>query len=88
MQVRRFRPGLDYTVATAGDMGESVQLEATLCFVGSEGEAAEGAWGSDEVGGFQCYIAADEEATAAAETYRYDFFCTLPSCPHIAPTAC
>lgn len=27
-QVRRFRPGLDYTVATAGGMGEVVQLEA------------------------------------------------------------
>jgi prolyl 3-hydroxylase /prolyl 3,4-dihydroxylase len=68
--VRRFRPGLDYTVATAGGMGAKVQLEATLCFVDSDGEAAQGAWGSDEVGGFQCYIAADEEATAAAETYR------------------
>lgn len=75
MQVRRFRPGLDYTVATAGGMGEAVQLEATLCFVDSEGEASEGAWGSDDVGGFQCYIAADEEATAAAETYR-----CLPAC--------
>lgn len=51
-------------------MGEAVQLEATLCYVDSEGEASEGSWGSDDVGGFQCYIAADEEATAAAETYR------------------
>jgi prolyl 3-hydroxylase /prolyl 3,4-dihydroxylase len=71
VQVRRFRPGLDYTVASAGGMGAAVQLEATLCFVDCEGEAAEGAWGSDEVGGFQCYIAADEEATAAAETYKH-----------------
>lgn len=70
-EVRRFRPGLDYTVATGGGLGAAAQLEATLCFVdaGSEDKAA--AWGSDEVGGFQCYILADDEAMAAAETYRY-----------------
>ena len=56
-----------------------MQLEATLCFVDSEGEAAEGAWGSDDVGGFQCYVAADKEATTAAETYRCMLAC-LPAC--------
>lgn len=69
-QVRRFRPGLDYTVATAGGMGAAVQLEATLCFVSADTEDKAAAWGSDEVGGFQCYILADDDATAAAETYR------------------
>lgn len=75
-EVRRFRPGLDYTVATGGGLGAAAQLEATLCFVdaGSEDKAA--AWGSDEVGGFQCYILADDDAMAAAETYRY---------PHVTP---
>eukprot|EP00892_Ulva_mutabilis_P005320 jgi/Ulvmu1/315/UM001_0319.1 len=68
--VRRFRPGLDYTVATAGGTGAAVQLEATLCFVSASREDEAAAWGSDEVGGFQCYILADDEAAAAAETYR------------------
>jgi hypothetical protein len=33
--VRRFRPGLDYTVAHFGDMTKDPRLDATLCFVGS-----------------------------------------------------
>jgi hypothetical protein len=73
-QLRRFRPGLDYTVATgvlASEGAEALpRLDATLCFVDDEAESDALAWQSGEVGGFQCYIVADEEANAAAETYR------------------
>ena len=86
--LRRFRPGVDYTVATGApvdtpvdtDVGNSSnggaaaaaapRLDATLCFVDDSDETAAAAWASDDVGGFQCYIAADDEADAAAETYR------------------
>lgn len=74
-RVRRFRPGLDYTVATAGlSAAAAPRLEATLCFVDDAGEAAAAAWASDDVGGFQSYILGDDEANTAAETYR----CALP----------
>lgn len=73
-ELRRFRPGLDYTVATgilSSEGAEAIsRLDATLCFVDDEGESDALAWHSDEVGGFQCYIVSDEEANAAAETYR------------------
>jgi len=70
MQVRRFRPGLDYTIAHFGVLSDRPQLDATLCFVDDGGEESRAAWASDDLGGFQCYILADEEANAAAETYR------------------
>jgi prolyl 3-hydroxylase /prolyl 3,4-dihydroxylase len=82
--LRRFRPGLDYTVATgaAHDSPPHITpasppplLDATLCFVDDDGEEKATAWASDDVGGFQCYIAADDEADAAAETYT----CALSS---------
>ena len=51
-------------------MSDKPQLDATLCFVDESDEDARLAWASDELGAFQCYILADEEANAAAETYR------------------
>ena len=45
------------------------RLDATLCFADDSDETAAAAWASDDVGGFQCYIVADDEADAAAETY-------------------
>jgi prolyl 3-hydroxylase /prolyl 3,4-dihydroxylase len=128
--VRRFRPGLDYTVAYYGAMTEIPRLDATLCFVneerapevaeeegegevktGGEGkgktkkkvekewekpgsadaeEAEEeeedeeddddvdsvdgGPWESGDIGGFECYIEADDTNEGAqheaAESYR------------------
>ena len=73
-EVRRFRPGLDYTVAHHGILTTDPRLDATLCFVDDEGEEASSAWDFGEVGGFECYIAADEEGVAAgaatAEVYK------------------
>jgi len=78
-QVRRFRPGLDYTVAARGALSESheADLDAILCFAmgGSEDEVSATAteqWASEEVGGFECYLAADEEdeTVEAQEVYR------------------
>lgn len=70
-QVRRFRPGLDYTVAHYGCMTKDPRLDAILCFVDeySNEEAAE-AWESGEVGGFQAYLLADEDEAKPAEVYR------------------
>ena len=45
------------------------RLDATLCFADDSDETAAAAWASDDVGGFQCYFVADDEADAAAETY-------------------
>ncbi|CAG9467369.1 unnamed protein product [Pedinophyceae sp. YPF-701] len=72
-QVRRFRPGCDYTIAHYGQLipeGDFV-LDATLCMVEDGSDEARYAWGSDNVGGFECYTPAEEgEDTAeAAEAY-------------------
>ena len=63
--VRRFRPGLDYTVAHHGILTVDPRLDATLCVVDDEGDLNSSAWDFGEVGGFECYIAADEEGDAA-----------------------
>ena len=63
--VRRFRPGLDYTVAHHGILTVDPRLDATLCVVDDEGDLKSSAWDFGECGGFECYIAADEEGDAA-----------------------
>ena len=137
-EVRRFRPGLDYTVAHYGVLTKEVRLDATLCFVnddkeiqdrvlsgdsenpdsaakvveqsaqkptatgkskpaqesddeeedssadeeeGSEEEEEDAemgydeVWDGGEVGGFECYIEAEEdpENAEAAEVYRSSY---------------
>lgn len=70
--VRRFRPGLDYTLATStpapdpttGDVFDGV-LDATLCFVANGDDV----WASDEVGGFECYMVPDDDNEDPAQ-YR------------------
>lgn len=124
-EVRRFRAGLDYTVAHYGVLTKEARLDATLCFVNESEEVEESvlksfracktaagatekraklikaeesgadcadgadgdddnegdddervphedAWDSGDVGGFECYIEADEdpENSEAAEVYR------------------
>jgi len=73
-RVRRFRPGLDYTVAHYGLLTTHSVLDATLCFCAGNGEQCtfdeetneligsddDAIWESGDVGGFECYIAADE----------------------------
>ena len=73
-EVRRFRPGLDYTVAHYGVFTEKPVLDCTLCFVPGrglggvdpvtgefEGDEDDMLWQSGDAGGFECYVAADEE---------------------------
>jgi Rps23 Pro-64 3,4-dihydroxylase Tpa1-like proline 4-hydroxylase len=96
-RIRRFRPGLDYTVAHYGLLTDQSVLDATLCFCAGTGgvrgaietgedakmpadeaepDPADVAWESGECGGFECYIAADdddvEENLAAADEYDPD----------------
>ena len=66
--VRRFRPGLDYTLAHSGVETAGYQLDATLCMVEDSEQ-----WGLGEVGGYDCYMVNDTEAkgpnNASAEVY-------------------
>ncbi|CAE8601995.1 unnamed protein product, partial [Polarella glacialis] len=84
-EVRRFRPGLDYTVAartleTEKSEVKVAELDATLVFALGDGTARAGGasrsssdavgdqlraaaaerWASEEVGGFESYLAADD----------------------------
>ncbi|KAJ1449292.1 Oxoglutarate and iron-dependent oxygenase degradation C-term-domain-containing protein [Pelagophyceae sp. CCMP2097] len=65
---RRFRPGLDYTVAHSGGGARVARLDATLCFLGQAATDADGRedeaglWETGDVGGFETYIAADDDA--------------------------
>ena len=63
-EIRRFRPGLDYTVAHHGILTVDPRLDATMCVVDDEGHLESSSWDFGEVGGFECYIAADEEGEA------------------------
>eukprot|EP01025_Chloroclados_australasicus_P006947 TRINITY_DN12200_c0_g1_i1.p1 TRINITY_DN12200_c0_g1~~TRINITY_DN12200_c0_g1_i1.p1 ORF type:complete len:602 (-),score=68.35 TRINITY_DN12200_c0_g1_i1:337-2142(-) len=69
-QVRRFRAGMDYSVAHYGIMTEEPRLDVTLCFVDDASEEDQDSWDSDEVGGFQSYMLADENKEAQAEVYK------------------
>ena len=88
-RVRRFRPGLDYTVAHYGILTTESVLDATLCVCAGNGEQcradeetgeligsdADAVWESGDCGGFECYIAADDEdgdAEEAADEYNED----------------
>ena len=79
-RVRRFRPGLDYTIAHYGILTKEAVLDATMCFVSGKGDQSLGQeedndddiiWQSDDKGGFECYIAADDEEDGEAED-EYD----------------
>ena len=80
---RRFRAGLDYTVAHFGAITSSPRLDAVLCFVdeAGEGDSETSAWAAGDVGGFEAYLLADEDegggdgskasaSAAAAAVYR------------------
>jgi len=73
VQVRRFRPGMDYTVAVCPEQAlpTDASLDVVLTLVGDTSTDAMKQWESEEVGGFESYIAADEEETTEVqETYR------------------
>mmetsp|Transcript_22034 Transcript_22034/g.47916 ORF Transcript_22034/g.47916 Transcript_22034/m.47916 type:complete len:600 (+) Transcript_22034:224-2023(+) len=85
-RVRRFRPGLDYTVAHYGVLTTNAVLDATLCFCAGEGKQCvfdeqtnellgsddDAIWESGDVGGFECYIAADESGEDQGPDAEYD----------------
>lgn len=69
-KIRRFRPGLDYTIAHYGILTRTSVLDLTMCFVRGNGKQSLGEdgeneddtlWQSDDKGGFECYIAADDD---------------------------
>lgn len=72
-QIRRFRPGLDYTVAHYGLLVNQSVLDATMCFVYDNNEENI-VWESGDCGGFECYIEADDEddGEGAADEYNED----------------
>ena len=96
-EVRRFRPGLDYTVAHYGILTSQAMIDASLCVLGDcnamltastsskvsnidvdyefkygDANEVEEIWQSGDVGGFECYIKAEEgnDGVEAAESYR------------------
>lgn len=60
-QIRRFRPGLDYTVGHYGLLVNESVLDATMCFVHDPTEDEQAMWESGDCGGFECYIEADDD---------------------------
>lgn len=73
-QIRRFRPGLDYTVAHYGLLMDQSVLDATMCFVYDDNEEKD-VWECGDSGGFECYIEADDDEDdtgGAADEYNED----------------
>lgn len=66
-EVRRFRPGLDYTVAHYGGLTKDPRLDVVFSFVN---DSPMDSWGDGECGGFEAYLLADEEEDGPAEVYR------------------
>ncbi|KAG7367558.1 Oxoglutarate and iron-dependent oxygenase degradation domain containing protein [Nitzschia inconspicua] len=64
-EIRQFRPGLDYTVAHHGLLVDESVLDATMCFVHDENDGSD-AWESGDVGGFECYIEAEDSDTQSS----------------------
>ena len=69
-EARRFRPGLDYTVAHYGCLTRDPRLDVVLCCVADGAEGAAEAWESGEMGGYEAYLLADEDEEKPAEVYR------------------
>ncbi|KAJ1679958.1 putative component of NuA3 histone acetyltransferase complex [Spiromyces aspiralis] len=69
--VRRFRAGLDYTLATPENNTEAV-LDAVLCLAPSpNGRADEDKWTSGDVGGYECYLAIEDDSDDDASVYHH-----------------
>ena len=68
-EVRRFRPGLDYTVAHYGVLTKDPRLDVVLTFVNDDSMSS-ASWADGECGGFEAYLLADEEEDGPAEVYR------------------
>ncbi|CAM0138923.1 putative component of NuA3 histone acetyltransferase complex [Umbelopsis sp. WA50703] len=57
---RRFRPGLDYTLATMNTRGQAI-LDVTLGMATTKDRQAANKWESDEFGAYECYMAPHDE---------------------------
>ena len=68
-EVRRFRPGLDYTVAHYGALTKDPRLDVVLTFVNQDSMSS-ASWADGECGGFEAYLLADEDEDGPAEVYR------------------
>jgi len=64
---RRFRPGLDYTLATMNTRGQAI-LDVTVGMASKDRQAAS-KWESDEFGGYECYMAPHDDEEDPA-TYK------------------
>lgn len=64
-EVRRFRPGHDYTLATTNTRGQAV-LDVTFCIATTPNAKASELWESGECGGYECYMAPHDEEEDAA----------------------
>ena len=52
-EIRRFRPGLDYTLAHGGKRQHKPEVDVALCLTSGK---SPGVWGSGDVGGFSCFV--------------------------------
>ena len=72
--IRRFRPGLDYSMAHGGVQTDTCQLDATLCFVHEREDDSGKQFKLAEVGAYDCYMVNDENDSGpnnqSAEVYR------------------
>lgn len=73
-EARRFRPGLDYTVAHFGGLSIDIRLDVVLCVVDDKDSLDEETWASGEVGGYEAYLLADENdgEKEADDVYKID----------------
>lgn len=65
---RRFRPGMDYTLATMNTRGQAI-LDVTLGLSTTKDRQAASKWESDEFGGYECYMAPHDDEEDPA-TYK------------------
>ena len=69
VEARRFRPGLDYTLAHS--TARESRLDATLCFVDASTADKKASWDFGEVGGYECYMLPEtDEGNRDAAVYR------------------
>ena len=63
-EIRRFRPGCDYTVGYHKMLESDTRLDVSLCFTPeSQG------WATGDIGGFECFIESEDSQQIAAEVY-------------------
>jgi len=93
VSVRRFRPGLDYTVAANHEtvLPGRASLDVTLGVVRDEDGADAEQWASEAWGGFECYMEAEDEKAETVqgqERYKIDGGGPLVNLPAASNTLC